>query len=50
MEDRFPGFVRRFFSELYAGEMGKVPGWAVEALRGVGVELGEGKGEREGGG
>lgn len=40
IEDRFPAFVRGFFADLYAG--GKVPEWAVVALRGVGVELDKG--------
>lgn len=37
--DRYPAFLRDFFSELYNGDMERVPGWAVRALRGVGVDL-----------
>lgn len=44
VEDRYPEFVRGFFGGLYKGNMGKVPGWAVVALRGVGVELDAGRG------
>jgi tRNA-guanine transglycosylase len=39
VEDRFPDFVRGFFARLYPE--GGYPAWAVAALRGVGVELGE---------
>lgn len=39
IEDRLPGFIKRFFADLYHGDMGKYPTWAVDALRGVGVEL-----------
>lgn len=38
LEDRFPAFLREFFSKLY-GEKSKYPEWVVEALRGVGVDL-----------
>ncbi|RPB09029.1 queuine tRNA-ribosyltransferase [Morchella conica CCBAS932] len=37
--DRFPAFVKEFFEEWYQGDRGRYPGWAVEALRGVGVDL-----------
>ncbi|KOC11809.1 queuine tRNA-ribosyltransferase [Aspergillus flavus AF70] len=38
LEDRFPVFLREFFSKLY-GEKSKYPEWVVGALRGVGVDL-----------
>ncbi|GAB1209531.1 hypothetical protein APSETT445_008312 [Aspergillus pseudonomiae] len=38
LEDRFPAFLREFFSKLY-GDKSKYPEWAVGALRGVGVDL-----------
>jgi queuine tRNA-ribosyltransferase len=38
IEDRYPSFVREFFTKLY-GENTNFPGWAVDALRGVGVDL-----------
>ncbi|EMR66420.1 putative queuine trna-ribosyltransferase protein [Eutypa lata UCREL1] len=36
--DRFPAFLRRFFADLYA-DKADYPSWAVDALRGVGVDL-----------
>lgn len=39
VEDQYPNFLRAFFGELYAGDMARVPTWAVTALRGVGVDL-----------
>jgi queuine tRNA-ribosyltransferase catalytic subunit len=39
MEDKYPDFLRNFFSTLYAGEKENYPAWAVTALRGVGVDL-----------
>lgn len=39
IEDRFPAFLKSYFSTLYAGDKNKYPAWAVEALRGVGVDL-----------
>lgn len=39
IEDRYPAFLRQFFSDLYAGEKSKYPVWAVEALRSVNVDL-----------
>lgn len=38
LEDRYPAFVRGFFAKLYP-EKEKFPQWAVDALRGVGVDL-----------
>lgn len=38
-EDRYPAFLKEWFRTLYAGDKGKYPEWAVEALRGVGVDL-----------
>lgn len=37
--DRYPAFLRTFFAERHGGDVGKAPGWAVAALRGVGVDL-----------
>lgn len=37
--DVFPGFLRGYFREMYGGDKGRYPEWAVEALRGVGVDL-----------
>ncbi|KAI9760281.1 MAG: hypothetical protein M4579_001795 [Chaenotheca gracillima] len=39
IEDRFPAFLKDFFSKLYEGDTSKYPDWAVGALRGVGVDL-----------
>lgn len=39
IEDRYPAFLKQFFSDLYAGDKEKFPTWAVEALKGVGVNL-----------
>lgn len=39
VEDRFVGFVKGFFGALYDGDGARVPRWAVDALRGVGVDL-----------
>ncbi|CRK23438.1 hypothetical protein BN1708_013674 [Verticillium longisporum] len=39
IEDRYPDFVRQFFGNLYDSDKTKFPEWAVEALRGVGVDL-----------
>jgi queuine tRNA-ribosyltransferase len=39
LEDRYPQFVKDFFSKLYDGQKEKYPGWAVGALKGVGVDL-----------
>ncbi|KAF2455030.1 queuine tRNA-ribosyltransferase [Lineolata rhizophorae] len=41
LEDRFPQFVRGFFAGLYGGRKEAFPVWAVEALRGVGMDLTE---------
>lgn len=38
IEDRFPAFVREFFRKMYI-EKTKYPDWAVDALRGVGIDL-----------
>lgn len=37
--DRYPQFVKHFFSDLYNGEKDKYPKWAIDALRGVGLDL-----------
>jgi len=39
IEDRFPQYLRTFFSNLYNGQMSRYPRWAVEALRTVNVDL-----------
>lgn len=39
LEDRYPAFVRQFFSDIYDGDKSKYPQWAVGALRGVGMDL-----------
>ncbi|EME79556.1 uncharacterized protein MYCFIDRAFT_47328 [Pseudocercospora fijiensis CIRAD86] len=39
IEDRYPGFLKNYFSTLYAGNKKKYPDWAVQALKGVGVDL-----------
>ena len=38
IEDRYPRFLRDFFRKLYP-ERSKIPQWAVNALRHVGVDL-----------
>jgi queuine tRNA-ribosyltransferase len=37
LEDRYPEFVRNFFAEYFADK--GVPDWAVDALKGVGIEI-----------
>ena len=37
--DRYPEFIKKYFSTLYGGDMAKYPEWAVNALRGVGINL-----------
>jgi queuine tRNA-ribosyltransferase len=37
LEDRYPEFCREFFA-MYFGEKG-APGWAIEALKGVRIEV-----------
>ena len=39
ISDRYPNFLRAYFSKLYGGDLAKVPEWAVMALKGVGVDL-----------
>jgi hypothetical protein len=39
LEDRYPEFLRGYFAKMYGGEKERYPGWAVEALRGVGVDV-----------
>jgi len=36
---RYPQFLKAFYTRLYDGEKERYPQWAVEALRGVGVDL-----------
>jgi queuine tRNA-ribosyltransferase len=38
VEDKYPAFLKDFFQNLY-GDKEKFPEWAVNALRGVGVDL-----------
>jgi queuine tRNA-ribosyltransferase len=37
--DKFPAFIRQFFDQLYPGDAAEYPGWAVTALKTVGVDL-----------
>ncbi|THZ15471.1 queuine tRNA-ribosyltransferase [Aureobasidium pullulans] len=37
--DQYPAFLRGYFATLYAGDKTKYPGWVVEALKSVGVDL-----------
>jgi len=39
MNERYPAFLKSYFAKLYSGEKAKYPVWAVDALRGVGVDL-----------
>ncbi|KAJ5243506.1 tRNA-ribosyltransferase [Penicillium citrinum] len=39
IEDRYPAFIRKFFSDIYQGNKSKYPEWAVGALRSVGMDL-----------
>ncbi|KAL7274665.1 hypothetical protein RUND412_002428 [Rhizina undulata] len=39
VDDRYPSFLKEFFSGWYEGDKGLYPKWAVDALRGVGVDL-----------
>lgn len=39
IDDQYPAFLRRFFSDIYRGDKSNYPEWAVGALRGVGVDL-----------
>lgn len=39
LNDRYPAFLKAHFSTLHAGDRTKYPQWAVDALRGVGVDL-----------
>lgn len=39
VNDRYPEFLKSHFAKLYSGEKAKYPEWAVDALRGVGVDL-----------
>jgi queuine tRNA-ribosyltransferase catalytic subunit len=46
-EDRYPDFVRNFFSTLYRGDQSRYPKWAVDALNSVGINLLQGQGVAE---
>jgi queuine tRNA-ribosyltransferase len=39
IEDIYPEYLRKFFSNIYEGDKSKYPEWAIGALRGVGVDL-----------
>ena len=39
VDDEYPRFIQSYFKTLYGGEKGKYPQWAVDALRGVGIDL-----------
>lgn len=39
VDGRYPAFVQDYFSTLYAGEKEKYPVWAIDALKGVGIDL-----------
>ncbi|KAF8248385.1 tRNA-ribosyltransferase [Wilcoxina mikolae CBS 423.85] len=39
VEDRYPAFLKECFMGWYQGEKERFPKWAVDALRGVGVDL-----------
>lgn len=39
LDDQYPAFLRKFFSDIYGGDKTKFPAWAVGALKGVGVDL-----------
>ena len=38
VEDRYPEFIKEFFTNIYSRRE-DFPSWAVNALKGVGVEL-----------
>ncbi|KAK3075630.1 hypothetical protein LTR53_000872 [Teratosphaeriaceae sp. CCFEE 6253] len=39
IDQRYPAFVRAYFTRVYKGDEKTYPRWAVDALRGVGVDL-----------
>ncbi|KAF2236935.1 Queuine tRNA-ribosyltransferase [Viridothelium virens] len=39
LEDRYPQFLKDYFRRMHAGNREKYPVWAVDALKGVGVNL-----------
>jgi len=39
VEDKYPKFLKETFAKWYQGDKEKFPKWAVDALRGVGVDL-----------
>ncbi|KAK3697406.1 hypothetical protein LTR37_017468 [Vermiconidia calcicola] len=39
VEDRYPKFLVDYFDKLYGGEKDKYPQWAVDALKGVDIDL-----------
>lgn len=42
LEDRFPAFVKHFFAQYFEKQQGP-PSWAVAALKGVGIDLLDGR-------
>ena len=38
-QDRYPQFVRNFFSTLYHGDKSQYPTWALDALKSVAIDL-----------
>lgn len=39
LEDNYAEFAKEFFAKYFSGKEEGPPGWAVEALRGVGIEI-----------
>lgn len=39
IDDKYPAFLRSYFSTMYAADKSRYPQWAVGALKGVGVDL-----------
>lgn len=38
LQDQYPAFLEEFFDNLY-GDRTKSPGWAIDALNSVGIDL-----------
>ncbi|CDZ98007.1 queuine trna-ribosyltransferase [Phaffia rhodozyma] len=41
LEDTYPAYLKRFFPRYFANSQGGIPSWCVDALRSVGVDLGD---------
>lgn len=39
IKDEYPAFLKHYFGKLYARQSELYPEWAVDALKGVGVDL-----------